>query len=57
MQQCNARGVCSNRAILLAEYIQCCGVCERRRSCAAGAVNDDVQVLRVVQGCGGDGEE
>ncbi|KAJ8627562.1 hypothetical protein MRB53_020873 [Persea americana] len=41
--ECNARGVCSNRAILLAEYIQCCGVCERRRSCAAGAVNDDVQ--------------
>ncbi|KAJ8630214.1 hypothetical protein MRB53_023537 [Persea americana] len=50
VQQCNARGVCSSRAMLLAECMQCCGGCERHRSCAAGAVNDDVQVLRVVQG-------
>ncbi|KAJ8650163.1 hypothetical protein MRB53_003186 [Persea americana] len=50
VQQCNARGVCSSRAMLLAECMQCCGGCERRRSYAARAVSDDVQVLRVVQG-------
>ncbi|KAJ8642017.1 hypothetical protein MRB53_018711 [Persea americana] len=48
VQQCNARGVYISHAMLLAECMQCYGGCERRRSCAAGAVNDNVQVSRVV---------